>query len=317
MKVWLAVTLSASIGTAVAAQEALTFPEMGSVQVIEGQITGGDFVDYLVSAKQSQIISVDLQSTRASAFFNIQPLGDPVALFVGSRDGDVADIPAPSDGDYIIRVYQMRVTARRGETADYSIGISIGAPEFADGLFGGPDYWAVTGISADSNLNLRAGPDTRYAVTGQLDSGDVLQNNGCRLTGDMRWCSIRETGTGLTGWVAGQYLSETAPPVAPSNPDGLIGIGIPFDATGLISCNVPAAAEAALCPFGVIRQGPGNAGVWITLPQNQQQQLLFEDGDLVTGSPANDFNVEIESDNYLVTFGDNRFVIPEAVVFGG
>ena len=98
---------------------------------------------------------------------------------------------------------------------------------------------------------------------------------------------------------------------------GLIGIGIPFDATGLISCNVPAAAEAALCPFGVIRQGPGNAGVWITLPQNQQQQLLFEDGDLVTGSPANDFNVEIESDNYLVTFGDNRFVIPEAVVFGG
>jgi hypothetical protein len=317
MRVWLATLLSLAISNAAVAQERLTFPQTGTVQVIDGEITGNEAIDYLVTAEGSQILSVDLMETDGRAFFNIQPQGDPVALFVGSRDGNVADIPAPADGAYIIRVYQMRASARRGETAGYSIGIGVGPPEFADGLSGGPDYWAVTGISAESKLNLRAGPDTRYAVTGQLDLGDVLQNQGCRLTGDMRWCRIRETGTGLAGWVAGQFLSETAPPPAPSNPEGLIGIGIPYDATGSITCNLPAEAEAATCPFGVIRQGPGNAGVWITLPGERQQQLLFENGELVTGSPADTFTVERVSNDYIVSFSGNRFVIPQAVVFGG
>lgn len=212
MKVWLALILAAAIASAVAAQDRLDFPETGTVQVIDGQITGGEFTDYLVTAAQSQILSVDLQSSGAAAVFNIQPQGNPVPLFVGTRDGDVADIPAPTDGTYLIRVYQMRAAAMHDETAVYTIGIGIGQPEFADSLFGGPDYWTVTGLRENSTLNLRAGPSTRYSVVGQLAAGTIMENQGCRLTGDMRWCRLRDPQTGTSGWAAGRYLAERTGP---------------------------------------------------------------------------------------------------------
>lgn len=318
MKLWLATSVILATTAPVFGQEDLRFSATGQYQVVLGEISGYDTADYRITALQSQIISVDLQSSGTSAYFNITPEGEDSAIFIGSTQGNVADLPAPADAAYILRVYQMRASARRNETADFALGVSIGAPEFADGVFGGPDYWAVTGISVQSMLNMRQGPDTRYDIVGQLERGSVLQNRGCRLTGEMRWCDVREVGTGLAGWVAGQYLSETAPPTAPqTDPDGPIGIGIPFDATGRISCNVPAGAGETTCPFGVIRQGPGNAGVWVTLPGRAEQQFLFEGGVLVASSPAAEFTVTKDADTFMITISGNSFAIPEAVIFGG
>ena len=322
MKHLIAPMALAIAATSAAAQDTtrqtVALPPFGEMLVISDRITGYESVDYVIDASAGQIISVDLQSDGAAAYFNILPDGDPAAIFVGSTEGNVADVAAPADGTYLVRVYQMRASARRDEVAQYSVAVALTAPEMADGLNGGPDYWAVTGISVGSSLNLREGPDTRYAVVGQLDRGDTLQNRGCRMSGPTRWCDVRETGTGLTGWVAGQFLTETAAPPPPaSDADGPVGIGIPFDATGRVTCSIPAGAAPASCPFGVIRQGPGNAGVWITLPDREVQQLLFEGGALVTGSPAQTFTADREGDTFIVNFGPNRFEVPDAVIFGG
>ncbi|MFK7744100.1 MAG: SH3 domain-containing protein [Roseobacter sp.] len=192
--------------------ENLSFDGTGDLRIFEGSITGYEVVDYVIAADAAQIISVDLQTSNLSAFFNILPVGSNVAVFTGSVQGTVADIPAPTAGEYSIRIYLMRAAARRNELAEYSLAVSIGAPEFADGLFGGPDYWKVSGVGGGDALNLRSGPGTRYAVQEKLRNGDVLGNLGCRLSGAMRWCQIRTVGAGATGWVAGQYLIETAQP---------------------------------------------------------------------------------------------------------
>jgi uncharacterized protein YraI len=221
-------------------------------------------------------------------------------------------------GDYTVRVYLMRNAARRNEAADYSLAVSLGAPEFADGLSGGPDYWQVVGVNGGDILNLRSGPSTRYPVVSKLNNGKVLQNRGCRMTGEDRWCQIRATNSGATGWVAGRFLVEAAAPRAATVPEeGPIGNGVPFDATGKLPCASATDQPMRQCPFGVVRSGPGNAGVWIAIGDGVERQILFEGGIPVATGPAGALSFEKPGDLFKVRVDSERYEIPDAVVFGG
>jgi len=316
---WVLALVSADpAGSQTVRTEAVDLAEVDRVQVIQGTIRGDETVDYVLSADPSQILSVDLQSSGAAAYFNILPKGRDEALFVGSTSGSVADVPAPEAGEYVVRVYMMRSAARRNETARYTLALSLGAPEFADGLSGGPDYWQVAGVGGGEALNIRSGPSTRYGVISKARNGEVLRNRGCRRTGDTRWCAIRAVGSGQRGWVAGRFLVETAAPRAPAMPEGgPVGNGTPFDATGSLPCALAGGSRAGRCLFGVVRDGPGNAGVWIALGDGSERHLLFEGGKPVTANTDAAFSFEKEADRYLVRVGDERFEIPEAVVYGG
>lgn len=286
--------------------------------LLEDRITGRAMVDYVVRGQQSQILSVDMMASNASAYFNILPPGSSEALFIGSMSGGVADVHLPETGDYSIRMYLMPSAARRGETADYSFAVGIGPPDFADGLAGGPDFWRVAGVGGGDALNLRGGPSTRYPVTGKLRNGDVLQNRGCRMSGDERWCSIRAAGSGVSGWVAGRYLLESSPPPRPAMPDGgPVGNGIPFDAAGSVPCALSADQPMGSCLFGVIRQGPGNAGVWMVIGGGIERYILFEEGVPVTSNTGSEMSFEQTDDLYRIRVGGERYEIPEAVVNGG
>jgi len=285
--------------------------------VIDGRISGGEIVDYRVSGQAAQILSVDLKTSNPANYFNISLRDSPEALFIGSTAGTVADLPLPESGDYIVRVYLMPAAARRDESASFSLALALGAPEFADALFGGPDYWEVRGLERDA-LNVRAGPDTRYAVVSLLRNGDVLANRGCRLTGTERWCSIRAYGSGVTGWVAGRYLVEAAAPPRPRVPDGgPEGNGTPFDATGYLPCAREPDRPAGQCIFGVVREGPGNAGVWIAVGDGSERHILFEAGTPVATDGADSLEVERQTDLFRIRIGSERYDIPFAVVYGG
>ncbi len=314
--------LLALMATAVSAQNIRTqqIPQAGiaELQVIEDSISGDEIVDYVVGVNQSQILSVDLQTSNSASYFNITPAGSNEAIFIGSTEGTVADVPVRAGGDYVIRVYLMRSAARRDETANYSLAVSVGAPEFADSLSGGPDYWKVAGVGGGDALNVRAGPSTRYPVTSIFRNGQVGQNRGCRMTGDQRWCLVRAANSGVTGWVAGRFLVETAAPRSPEVPEGgPVGNGTPFDATGTIPCVTANGQSPQPCPFGVIREGPGNAGVWIALGDGNERQILFEKGDPVTTNSPQEFSFEKKNYTYIVRVGEERYEIPEAVVYGG
>jgi hypothetical protein len=137
------------------------------------------------------------------------------------------------------------------------------------------------------------------------------------MSGDERWCQIRAVGSGQRGWVAGRYLIEAAPPRAAAvPPGGPVGNGVPFDATGTVPCATATGQPTGPCPFGVVRDGPGNAGVWIALGDGKERHILFEGGaPVATDGAALDYDKE--GDLYRVRIGDERYEIPEAVVYGG
>jgi len=292
--------------------------QVGELRIIEGTITGDEIVNYKLTGEGSQILSVDLMTSNPANYFNILPAGSNEAIFIGSTLGTVADVPLPESGVYVIRVYLMRSAARRNETAIYSLAVGIGPPDFADGLAGGPDYWQVAGVGGGDALNVRSGPSTRYPVISVVRNGRVVQNSGCRMSGDERWCQIRVTGSGQRGWVAGRLLIEAAPSQAATTPPGgPVGNGVPFDATGSLPCATAAGQPAMPCFFGVVREGPGNAGVWVALGDGTERQILFEGGAPVVTNSADALSFEKTGDLFVVRVGDERFEIPEAVVNGG
>ena len=295
-----------------------TVAEAAAGAIYEGELKADDSVDYVIAAAAGQTLSVDLSASNASLYLNILPQGSEEALFIGSTSGNVADIPLPAAGNYVVRVYLMRNAARRDEAAKYALGIGLAGADFADGLAGGPDWWQVSGVGDGDALNIHSGPATRYEVVSKAQNGELMQNRGCRMTGAERWCNIRVYGSGVQGWVAGKYLIETAAPAMPEMPEGgPVGEGATFDATGFVNCATVAGAPMRTCPFGVVRDGPGNAGVWIALGDGKERQILFEGGKPVAANVDAALSFEKSGDMFTISVGDERYAFPEAVVNGG
>jgi len=55
--------------------ERVVFAAGASGTMIEGSITGREIVDYVARATAGQVLSVDMQASNASAYFNIMPTG--------------------------------------------------------------------------------------------------------------------------------------------------------------------------------------------------------------------------------------------------
>jgi len=159
-----------------------------------------------LTAGEGQTLSVDLQSNASNMQFRILPAGSEFPIHASALDGHVADIVIPETGDYVVDIFlkhDEQATRRSGRA---HVTIDLHESEQAEELIGGPDLWAVTGLREGAFLNLRAGPSTRYQAAGQLQNGEQLQNNGCRLTLGKRWCYVRVPGDDTVGWVAGRFL---------------------------------------------------------------------------------------------------------------
>lgn len=107
--------------------ERVEFDPGGTSVAIADAITGYQSVDYVVRASAGQPMSVALDTTHSATYFNlIEPGETDVATHIGSTMGNRFEGSAEKSGDYRIRVYMMRSAARREETADYSLAISVG-----------------------------------------------------------------------------------------------------------------------------------------------------------------------------------------------
>lgn len=187
---------------------------------IPGRIIGSEEVRYRLGASAGQQMRVDLATSNSSAYFNIFAPGDvpgqSTAMFIGPVSGTSYVGTLPAKGTYTIQVFLNRHAARRNETADYRLSVSIGgavAPvqDFADSLNGGPDWWSVTGVSSGDTLNVRSGPSTSNPVVARVPNGYALRNMGC-VQRSQRWCEVEAPDGRFAGWVAGRFLREGAAP---------------------------------------------------------------------------------------------------------
>ncbi|WP_373505286.1 SH3 domain-containing protein [Aestuariivirga sp.] len=321
--------------------EQVQFPPGASGTVIRDSIKGRESVSYTLSARAGQVMSVRLAAKNTATYFNVYAPGKgpgDEALAVSEITGPmVPDLnqfkgTLPETGTYIVSVYLYRNAARRNERSDYTLDIAIAdAPaetgavsdDFADSLSGGPDFWDVRGLAAGKLLNLRSGPSVNDAVVTRLANGMVLRNKGCRMTGSERWCAVeRADDAAVKGWVAGRFLRESSYVEGANQSTDAIVPGTDFNATGSIPCARDAGQPMGSCGFGVKRQGNGSATVTVTWPDGGSRVIAFENGTAVRYDESQadggaTLQVTRNADLSIITIGDQRFEIPDAVVYGG
>jgi hypothetical protein len=106
--------------------ERVQFHKGANSATVEDSIKGYEGVDYVLGAKEGQLMNVSMATDNGAAYFNIiAPGKENEAMFIGSTSGNQFEGPLPASGDYKIRVYLMRSAARRDEVANYRLEMII------------------------------------------------------------------------------------------------------------------------------------------------------------------------------------------------
>jgi hypothetical protein len=130
----------------------VAFAKGASSATLKGSITGNQDHSYLVDARAGQTMRVALTSTKGSAEMNVFAPGNDTAISLGADDPYDVTAVLPTTGRYKVQVYQMRASARRGETANYTLTIGVEggaatATQSHDALVAGTKYYATADIS--------------------------------------------------------------------------------------------------------------------------------------------------------------------------
>jgi hypothetical protein len=186
---------------------------------------------------------------------------------------------------------------------------------------GGPRNWEVV-----RTLNLREQPTTSARILATHRPGTILDNLGCRRAEGRAWCDVQPLGGGPRGYVAAEYLRPAI------SPDGSAAMGPDdsalragqgqFDATGPLPCALAAGQPMGQCEFGVARAGGGYATVVIRKPDGRTRAIYFRMGRAIGADTSEadgyrPFRASREGDLMLIRVGDERYEIPDAVIFGG
>jgi hypothetical protein len=97
--------------------------------------------------------------------------------------------------------------------------------------------------------------------------------------------------------------------------------GTNYNATGDIPCTMTLSQPTGSCPFGVVRESNGGGMVTVTKPDGRTRTIFFEKGS-ATGANTSEadpgeFKVEKQGDLNIIRIGEERYEIPDAVIFGG
>jgi hypothetical protein len=128
----------------------VAFAKGASSATLKGSIKGDQDHSYFVDARAGQTMTVTLAATKGSAEMNVWAPGNDTALSLGAEDPYNVTVELPTTGRYKVQVYQMRASARRGETANYTLTIGI-----TGGATAAPSHDALV-------------PGTKYHATGEI-----------------------------------------------------------------------------------------------------------------------------------------------------
>jgi hypothetical protein len=103
---------------------------------------------------------------------------------------------------------------------------------------------------------------------------------------------------------------------------GVLPEGTAFTATGLNDCTPPGETANLTCEFGVVREGNGNGMVLVLWPLGGPRAIFFESGTPVRFNQSEadrgkTMTVTRESDVSVVSIGEERYFLPDAILYGG
>jgi hypothetical protein len=116
-------------------------------------------------------------------------------------------------------------------------------------------------------------------------------------------------------------VAITGPAQSKTDTGDALVAGTLFHATGEVPCARHAGQPMGSCRFGVQRLGGDSARVTLFWPDGGSRVLLFEHGKAMGAEPlsgdSGQFSVERQSDLNIIRNGEERYEIPDAVIFGG
>jgi hypothetical protein len=120
--------------------------------------------------------------------------------------------------------------------------------------------------------------------------------------------------------ISGFEAPKAAAPAKPSSSQRA-GQG-KFDASGKIPCAQNKGQPMGQCPYKVSRGSNGSATVVVTRPDGRTRAIFFENGKAVSADMSQadgnmSFRSSKQADLFIIQTGNERYEIPEAVVFGG
>lgn len=125
-------TFSAALSFAAIAGETHThrigFAAGKSSATITGKVSGRDTVLYKLNARDGQFLKVSMKPDNESADFNIYIPGrgpGDEALFISATGGRDYTGQLYKNGDHSITVFLNRAAGRRGETASFTLNVSV------------------------------------------------------------------------------------------------------------------------------------------------------------------------------------------------
>ena len=112
-----------------------------------------------------------------------------------------------------------------------------------------------------------------------------------------------------------------APGTVPYGRGDTLVPGTGYHATGDIPCSVGGGQPMGSCPFGVKREGNGSGTVTLTKPDGRTRAIFFTNG-RATGADTSEadpgrFSASRQGDLSIVRIAQERYEIPDVVVFGG
>lgn len=115
--------LFAADDAAAQAKQRVRFARGASSATVSGTIKGYKYIDYVVGAREGQTLSLRITGSSSAQFAVFMADGGNLGMDSAGVNDWSGELPATED--YTIRVLMPRAQARRGETARYTLRISI------------------------------------------------------------------------------------------------------------------------------------------------------------------------------------------------
>ena len=162
--------------------ETVQFAKDSNKAAISGALKGDQYVDYKVRSGAGQTLTVTLKGSNLQNYFNIHPPGSAdIAMFIGSTSGNQFKRIAPTDGEYVVRVYLMRAAARRNETSDYTLNVALDGKALPalsaakDALIRGTPFHASGNMACTRADNLQLKRCDGYVIRRGYDGTATLE----------------------------------------------------------------------------------------------------------------------------------------------